>query len=279
MGTTGAQREPLPQFRPLETQEPMTPAEMARAQALAPDRADGPEEMVLVCNRCGGEDIPSARFCRLCGASFYAGSTVAGAGGGPRRIVLASAAVLGAAALIVAGAMALILLKPALGPTAPAPSIPPLVQAAAAPRAIAPPSPVAVARPTPAASTQADLQAEAATPAAPAPVDARSAAKSINRTIVDPVWVRRPTARDVYEYYPIRAGNLGLQGQATIDCTVGAGGRLRACRVDQESPSGAGFGKASLELAPHLQIRTTTLSGEPAVGRRLQVPIRWRLAG
>ena len=71
---------------------------------------------------------------------------------------------------------------------------------------------------------------------------------------------------------------LGVSGETTLDCVVAAAGRLRACDIVREAPRGLGFGRAALEVARHLQIRTKTRAGDSAVGRHLQVPIRWRTA-
>ncbi len=96
--------------------------------------------------------------------------------------------------------------------------------------------------------------------------------------VVDPDWIRRPTAKDVYEYYPVQAEKLRLPGEATMQCVVAPSGRLSGCRVVEETPEGMGFGQSTLEIARLLQVRVTTLSGASAIGRPVRVPVTWRIA-
>ncbi len=95
--------------------------------------------------------------------------------------------------------------------------------------------------------------------------------------ITNPDWVRRPDANDLARFYPSRALADGTEGSATIECTVQANGRLSDCSVVSETPSGAGFGRASLQLAPRFQMRPQTRDGAPVGGARVRIPIGWRL--
>jgi protein TonB len=81
----------------------------------------------------------------------------------------------------------------------------------------------------------------------------------------------------VTELYPSRARDQGVEGSATIDCAVAGDGRLYDCNVIAENPPGHGFGAATLSLASKFRMRPTTQSGEPVAGRRVGIPIRWRL--
>jgi TonB family protein len=81
----------------------------------------------------------------------------------------------------------------------------------------------------------------------------------------------------VTDLYPSFARDEGLEGGATIDCGVSDDGRLDDCMVVEEHPSKRGFGSATIRLASHFRLRTTTRSGEPVGGRRIRVPVLWRL--
>jgi len=95
--------------------------------------------------------------------------------------------------------------------------------------------------------------------------------------ITNPDWVRRPDGNDLARFYPSRAASDGTEGSAVIECTVQANGRLANCSVVSETPSGAGFGRASLQLAPRFQMRPETRDGAPVGGARVRIPIGWRL--
>ena len=88
-------------------------------------------------------------------------------------------------------------------------------------------------------------------------------------------WLERPTAEDFARYYPARALDSGQEGRATLDCIVGAEGRL-SCTVASEDPSGWGFGEASLRVSRHFRAAPATAGGQPTEGGRVRLPIAWR---
>nr|MEA2799222.1 hypothetical protein [Phenylobacterium sp.] len=47
--------------------------------------------------------------------------------------------------------------------------------------------------------------------------------------------------------------------------------------VDQEEPAGQGFGEGALALASKFRVGPWSLDGEPTVGAKLRVPIRYEL--
>ena len=94
----------------------------------------------------------------------------------------------------------------------------------------------------------------------------------------DTAWVRRATPQLLAASYPRRALERGLGGRATVQCTVLASGRLGDCDVISEYPRGAGFGRATVEIAE----RGMQLGGvdgaplpEAVVGDRLEFPLTW----
>lgn len=256
--------EPVPRFRPLDPEELLdpAPADTWRGEPRSWSPAQTPAAW-RACPECGAEDDASARYCRQCGLSFLCAEGLAleaEPAPEPRRrpgLVLTLSSV--AAAGLVAAIGAFYLGDRGLRPAPPAP----VVGSALSLAAVA--GPVAAAPKSDAPATDAE---------APAPPPARSRA---SRMIEDPVWVRKPSARDVYEYYPIRAERLRQEGRTTLDCAVARDGRMRGCRVVQEAPRDMGFGRASLELARQLRIRSTSGSGKAVAGRRLQIPMQWRL--
>jgi TonB family protein len=66
-------------------------------------------------------------------------------------------------------------------------------------------------------------------------------------------WVETPEPEHLSAVYPPGALAAGLAGRATMRCRLRPDGSLETCRVDQESPPGAGFGAASLLLAPRFR--------------------------
>lgn len=82
----------------------------------------------------------------------------------------------------------------------------------------------------------------------------------------------QPTAADIAANYPPAAARNGVEGAATVECRVSAGGRLEDCIVLAEGPRGAGFGRATLNLAEGFQMRSGDLLEEDIV----TIPIRWR---
>lgn len=108
-------------------------------------------------------------------------------------------------------------------------------------------------------------------PAAP-PVSETSGA-----TIVNPDWIRRPTADDLRRLYPAAAARKNVPGRATISCGVGAEGLLINCTVTEESPSGEGFGEAALKMASAFKLRPLTRNGQPVEGGTVRIPLRFAI--
>jgi TonB family protein len=68
-----------------------------------------------------------------------------------------------------------------------------------------------------------------------------------------PEWAQWPRRADFAAVYPPVAANLELSGDATLRCKVNRAGRLRGCKVQQETPVGYGFGDAALGLAGYFR--------------------------
>lgn len=50
-------------------------------------------------------------------------------------------------------------------------------------------------------------------------------------------------------FYPTRAQQRNIAGEATLDCTLKDDNTLNTCRLVEETPSGFGFGRSALRLA------------------------------
>jgi TonB family protein len=69
-----------------------------------------------------------------------------------------------------------------------------------------------------------------------------------------PRFIERPSASDLGAAYPHAAASVGMGGKALLHCQINRGGRLDACRVERESPAGAGFGGAALSMARFFRV-------------------------
>lgn len=96
--------------------------------------------------------------------------------------------------------------------------------------------------------------------------------------ITNPQWLERPNARDFARYYPERALERGQEGRVNLACIVAADGRI-ACTVTSEDPSGWGFGEAALRISRHFRMAPATRDGAATSGGRVNVPIRFNVAG
>jgi TonB family protein len=95
-------------------------------------------------------------------------------------------------------------------------------------------------------------------------------------TVTKPSWAALPSAADFQASFP-KAENGINKVRVVLACTVAPGGGLAGCAVDQEEPAGQGFGEGALALASKFRVGPWSLDGEPTVGAKLRVPIRYEL--
>ena len=90
-----------------------------------------------------------------------------------------------------------------------------------------------------------------------------------------PGWTAKPGPMDMARAAPPAAMNRDISGVTILFCTVGADGRLKDCRIQSETPTGWGFGQASLGLVPLFRMKLTKPDGAPVGGGTVRIPIRF----
>jgi len=92
-----------------------------------------------------------------------------------------------------------------------------------------------------------------------------------------PNWTRRPGVEDLMKVYPPEAVRSRIEGDVLLHCHVLATGKLSDCGVLRETPQGAGFGAAALELTDLFEAREQVPDGGPKRGTDIRIPIRFRM--
>jgi TonB family protein len=95
-------------------------------------------------------------------------------------------------------------------------------------------------------------------------------------TVTKPAWAAMPSINDFQATFP-KAENGVNSVRVVLACTVEPGGVLGGCSVDSESPTGQGFGQGALALASKFRVGPWSQDGQPTVGARLRLPIRYEL--
>jgi TonB family protein len=100
-----------------------------------------------------------------------------------------------------------------------------------------------------------------------------------SRTVGYPSWRGRPSGDDI-DLAMSKAGvRRGLSGQTTLLCEVADNGRMKACAVTEETPAGAGFGRAAMSLASRFEMTPMTNLGCPSGGTTINIPVQFMSRG
>ena len=86
-----------------------------------------------------------------------------------------------------------------------------------------------------------------------------------------PAWSALPSSKMIDRVYPLDAFAAGRGGDVTLNCLELVDGRVADCRIMDETPSGAGFGRAALTLSRSFRF-TPFLKGGSAVQARIRIP-------
>ncbi len=93
-----------------------------------------------------------------------------------------------------------------------------------------------------------------------------------------PAGARAPeAATDAASYYPEEARRRRIEGLAVVECAVTDAGATTGCQAVSETPPGYGFGPAAVSRAA--QVRVGLDPARPDPGRRIRIPVRFRIAG
>jgi hypothetical protein len=87
-------------------------------------------------------------------------------------------------------------------------------------------------------------------------------------------WVQAPSFDDLALAYPAQGG--GVEGYAVAHCKADATGALSRCVVAKETPTGHGFGRAAVALAPRFRVSALAMAQAPkGAPVEVDVPIRF----
>jgi TonB family protein len=94
--------------------------------------------------------------------------------------------------------------------------------------------------------------------------------------VVNPDWLRKPTAEELAAAWPAEATKQGVtQGRVIIACSVMVDGKLSDCVVKEETPPGAGLAAAALGLAETMRMRPRMVDGHAVEGARVTIPVNF----
>ena len=88
-------------------------------------------------------------------------------------------------------------------------------------------------------------------------------------------WASRPSGDRLASSYPRNALRSGTAGTATLDCVIRADFGV-TCFVASETPAGAGFGRAALNVVSYYRSQAVLSDGSSAVGAHTRVSIAFR---
>lgn len=95
--------------------------------------------------------------------------------------------------------------------------------------------------------------------------------------IVNPSWIRQPTASQMMQAYPNRAITAEVSGSVSLNCAVRADGTVGDCAVTRETSGNYGFGRAAQGLSRYFRINPRMVNGAAVDGARVIINLRFNL--
>ena len=95
---------------------------------------------------------------------------------------------------------------------------------------------------------------------------------------VSPRWTRRLSDEEVARVYPEEAQQTGREGDTQVSCRIEPDGHLADCALQSETPTGFGFGKATMKLVGVLQLDMNDGAAKTMAGGKINIPIKFRRA-
>jgi TonB family protein len=90
-----------------------------------------------------------------------------------------------------------------------------------------------------------------------------------------------PTVRTTgaVRFYPEIAQRAGVQGRASVLCSIAPNGDFTNCSALDEDPKGCQFGDAIVRLASAMHVSQHLKDGTPTAGRQYQFELSFKLPG
>jgi TonB family protein len=94
--------------------------------------------------------------------------------------------------------------------------------------------------------------------------------------ITKPAWAAMPSIQDFQATFPKTANGVNSV-RVVLACKVQTDGGLGDCAVDSEDPPGQGYGQGALALAWRFRVSPWSQDGQPTLGAKIKLPIRYAL--
>lgn len=85
-------------------------------------------------------------------------------------------------------------------------------------------------------------------------------------------WLHYPTPGETRKYWPASALQSHMSGRALLSCIVPRPGPPKRCRLQSETPEGAGFGAAALQMSTTFRISPVTRDSR-TVDMDIMIPV------
>jgi protein TonB len=91
-------------------------------------------------------------------------------------------------------------------------------------------------------------------------------------------WASYPSGEAALNFYPPRALDGEVEGEATVECTLAGNGKVTGCSVISEKPAGYKFGEQTVKLlVRYARAKPQTADGAIQDGDKIKIRYRWTL--